>query len=67
MLESAPLVRVGPAPTGLRRFAVNYLAGLLTLLLLPLVKNSAPARIVNVSPGGQEPIDFVRRHADPRL
>jgi NAD(P)-dependent dehydrogenase (short-subunit alcohol dehydrogenase family) len=41
------------------RFAVNYLAGfLLTLLLLPLIKNSAPARIVNVSSGGQQPIDF---------
>jgi NAD(P)-dependent dehydrogenase (short-subunit alcohol dehydrogenase family) len=32
------------------RFAVNYLAGfLLTDLLLPLLKASAPARIVNVS------------------
>ena len=32
------------------RFAVNYLAGfLLTHLLLPLLKASAPARIVNVS------------------
>src|SRR5215470_5361231 len=41
------------------RFAVNYLAGfLLTLLLLPLIKNSAPARIVNVSSAGQQPIDF---------
>src|SRR5204862_4119222 len=37
-----------------------YLAGfLLTLLLLPLLKNSAlPARIVNVSSAGQQPIDF---------
>src|SRR5213079_869911 len=41
------------------RFAVNYLAGfLLTLLLLPLIQNSAPARIVNVSSAGQQPIDF---------
>ena len=41
------------------RFAVNYLAGfLLTLLLLPLIKASAPARIVNVSSGGQQPVDF---------
>jgi NAD(P)-dependent dehydrogenase (short-subunit alcohol dehydrogenase family) len=41
------------------RFAVNYLAGfLLTLLLLPFIKNSAPARIVNVSSAGQQPIDF---------
>jgi NAD(P)-dependent dehydrogenase (short-subunit alcohol dehydrogenase family) len=41
------------------RFAVNYLAGfLLTSLLLPLIKKSAPARIVNVSSAGQQPIDF---------
>jgi NAD(P)-dependent dehydrogenase (short-subunit alcohol dehydrogenase family) len=41
------------------RFAVNYLAGvLLTDLLLPLLKNSAPARIVNVSSLGQQALDF---------
>lgn len=41
------------------RFAVNYLAGfLLTHLLLPLIKKSAPARIVNVSSLGQQAIDF---------
>ena len=41
------------------RFAVNYLAGfLLTYLLLPLIEKSAPARIVNVSSLGQEPIAF---------
>jgi NAD(P)-dependent dehydrogenase (short-subunit alcohol dehydrogenase family) len=41
------------------RFAVNYLAGfLLTHLLLPLVKKSEPARIVNVSSLGQQAIDF---------
>jgi NAD(P)-dependent dehydrogenase (short-subunit alcohol dehydrogenase family) len=41
------------------RFAVNYLAGfLLTRLLLPLLRRSAPARIVNVSSGGQQAIDF---------
>lgn len=41
------------------RFAVNYLAGyLLTRLLLPLVRRSAPARIVNVASAGQAPIDF---------
>lgn len=41
------------------RFAVNYLAGyLLTRLLLPLLEQSAPARIVNVSSLGQAPIDF---------
>jgi len=41
------------------RFAVNYLAGfLLTHLLLPLIGNSTPARIVNVSSLGQQAIDF---------
>ena len=41
------------------RFAVNYLAGfLLTLRLLPLLRRSAPARIVNVASAGQSPIDF---------
>ncbi len=41
------------------RFAVNYLAGfLLTHLLLPLVRTSTPARIVNVPSLGQQAIDF---------
>jgi NAD(P)-dependent dehydrogenase (short-subunit alcohol dehydrogenase family) len=41
------------------RFAVNYLAAfLLTRLLLPLLRRSAPSRIVNVSSGGQQAIDF---------
>jgi NAD(P)-dependent dehydrogenase (short-subunit alcohol dehydrogenase family) len=41
------------------RFAVNYLSGyLLTRMLLPLLRASAPARIVNVSSAGQAPIDF---------
>jgi NAD(P)-dependent dehydrogenase (short-subunit alcohol dehydrogenase family) len=41
------------------RFAVNYLAGfLLSYLLLPLLKQSAPARIVNVASAGQQAIDF---------
>jgi NAD(P)-dependent dehydrogenase (short-subunit alcohol dehydrogenase family) len=41
------------------RFAVNYLSHyLLTRRLLPLITQSAPARIVNVSSGGQWPIDF---------
>ena len=38
---------------------MNYLAGfLLTLELLPLLRESAPARIVNVASIGQHPIDF---------
>lgn len=41
------------------RFAVNYLAHFaLTRRLLPLLTDSAPARIVNVSSAGQAPIDF---------
>lgn len=41
------------------RFAVNYLAGYaLTERLLPLLRRSAPARIVNVASLGQQEIDF---------
>lgn len=41
------------------RFQVNYLSAfLLTRLLLPLLRASAPARIVNVASGAQQPIDF---------
>jgi len=41
------------------RFAVNYLSGfLLTHLLLPTLRSSAPARIVNVASAGQYPIEF---------
>jgi NAD(P)-dependent dehydrogenase (short-subunit alcohol dehydrogenase family) len=41
------------------RFAVNYLAGfLLTEELLPLLRGSAPARIVYVASLGQAPLDF---------
>jgi len=41
------------------RFAVNYLAGfVLTQLLLPKLRASAPARIVMVASAGQQAIDF---------
>ena len=41
------------------RFAVNYLAHfLLTRRLAPLIRASAPARIVNVTSAGQAAIDF---------
>ena len=51
-------------------FAVNYLAHfLLTCLLLPLLRDSAPARIVNVASAGQSPMDFddvmLERDYDP--
>ena len=46
------------------RFAVNHLAGfVLTLRLLPLLRRSAPARIVHVASLGQAPVDF----GDPML
>ena len=53
------------------RLAVNYLAPfLLTHLLLPIVRRSVPARIVNVASLGQAPIDFddvmLTRHYDGR-
>ena len=45
-------------------FAVNHLAHFaLTLLLLPLLRRSARARVVNVSSVGQHPVDF----EDPML
>jgi NAD(P)-dependent dehydrogenase (short-subunit alcohol dehydrogenase family) len=41
------------------RFAVNYLSHyLLTHLLLPMLIDAAPSRIVNVSSAGQQAIDF---------
>ncbi len=41
------------------RFAVNYLAGYsLIRRLLPLLRASAPSRIVQVASAGQAPIDF---------
>jgi NAD(P)-dependent dehydrogenase (short-subunit alcohol dehydrogenase family) len=40
-------------------FAVNYLAVfLLTRLLLPVLRQSTPARVVNVASVGQAPVDF---------
>lgn len=41
------------------RFGINYLSPfLLTRRLLPLLLRSAPARVINVSSRGQQPIDF---------
>lgn len=41
------------------RFQVNYLSGfLLTRRLLPMLTESAPSRIINVSSAAQNPIDF---------
>ncbi len=52
------------------RFAVNALAPfLLTLLLLPTIRASQPARIINVTSIGQYPLDFddllMERHYAP--
>lgn len=64
----------GPAADGTRelsedgyelRFAVNHLAHhLLTHRLLPLLRASAPARVVNVASGAQQPIDFDDVHLE---
>ena len=53
LINNAGIGTAGPRQTSAEgfelRFAVNYLAGfLLTLLLLALIKTSAPSRIVNV-------------------
>jgi NAD(P)-dependent dehydrogenase (short-subunit alcohol dehydrogenase family) len=47
-------------PAGVEmHFQVNYLAGyLLTEILLPRLRESAPARIVNVASAAQRPIDW---------
>jgi NAD(P)-dependent dehydrogenase (short-subunit alcohol dehydrogenase family) len=48
-------------------FAVNYLSHfLLTAELLPLLRRSAPARVVNVASIGQAPVDFEDPMADGR-
>jgi NAD(P)-dependent dehydrogenase (short-subunit alcohol dehydrogenase family) len=51
-------------------FCVNYLSAfLLTRLLLPLLRDSAPARVVNVASAAQNPIDFddvmLKKRYDP--
>jgi NAD(P)-dependent dehydrogenase (short-subunit alcohol dehydrogenase family) len=56
-------LRQGPRQTSVdgheMTFAVNYLAGyLLTRELLPLLRSSAPSRIVNVASQTQSPLDF---------
>jgi NAD(P)-dependent dehydrogenase (short-subunit alcohol dehydrogenase family) len=63
LINNAGIGSAGPRETSADghelRFAVNYLAGfLLTDLLVPLLKMSKPARIVNVSSLGQQAIDF---------
>jgi NAD(P)-dependent dehydrogenase (short-subunit alcohol dehydrogenase family) len=58
-IGTAPASRLLSAHGHELRFAVNYLAGfLLTHMLLRLIRDSAPARIVNVSSAGQQAIDF---------
>src|SRR5262249_50823000 len=47
------------------RFAVNYLAPvLLARRLVPILKNGAPARIVNIGSVGQAPVDFADLRMD---
>lgn len=58
-IGSAPRERVLTEDGHELRFQVNYLSPyLLTHMLLPLVRGSAPSRIVNVSSAAQQPIDF---------
>lgn len=58
-IGSSPDERLVSADGHELRFAVNYLSHyLLTRMLLPRIEQSAPARIVNVSSGAQNPLDF---------
>jgi NAD(P)-dependent dehydrogenase (short-subunit alcohol dehydrogenase family) len=53
-------------------FAVNYLSGfLLTRILLPLIADNTPGRIINVASGAQNPVQFddvmlTRNYSDGR-
>jgi NAD(P)-dependent dehydrogenase (short-subunit alcohol dehydrogenase family) len=65
LINNAGISLIGQRDRGLSEdgqelhFAVNYLAGyLLTRMLLPRLRSSAPARIVNVSSRAQAPIAF---------
>jgi NAD(P)-dependent dehydrogenase (short-subunit alcohol dehydrogenase family) len=58
-IGSAPNERLVSEDGHELRFQVNYLSHfLLTDMLLPLLRESAPSRIVNVSSLAQQPIDF---------
>ena len=58
-IGSAPAERLLSEDGNELRFQVNYLSGfLLTRLLLPRLRESAPSRIVNISSLAQAPIDF---------
>jgi NAD(P)-dependent dehydrogenase (short-subunit alcohol dehydrogenase family) len=65
LINNAGIARIGQEDRQLSadgqelHFAVNYLSGfLLTRMLLPRLRSSAPSRIINVSSLGQAPIDF---------
>lgn len=58
-IGSAPAQRLLSEDGHELRFQVNHLSHfLLTHLLLPLLRDSSPSRIVNVSSGAQQAIDF---------